>query len=60
VPRPGTTFEEFADLMRGLGYVQRFGVGLPSARAALERNGNPPVEFEVTDTHVAATIRRRP
>ena len=49
-----------ADLMRGLGYVQRFGVGLPSTRAALERNGNPPVEFEVTDTHVAATIRRRP
>jgi ATP-dependent DNA helicase RecG len=49
-----------ADLMRGLGYVQRFGVGLPSTRSALERNGNPPAEFLVTDTHVAVTIRRRP
>ncbi|MGH3923356.1 MAG: ATP-binding protein, partial [Pseudonocardiaceae bacterium] len=48
-----------ADIMRGLGYVQRFGVGLPSARSALERNGNPPAEFDVTDTHVAVTIRRR-
>lgn len=49
-----------ADIMRGLGYVQRFGVGLPSTRSALERNGNPPPEFAVTDTHVAVTIRSRP
>lgn len=49
-----------ADIMRGLGYVQRFGVGLPLTRSALEGNGNPPAEFAVTDTHVAVTIRRRP
>lgn len=48
-----------ADIMRGLGYVQRFGVGLPFTRSALERNGNPPAEFAVTDTYVAVTIRRR-
>ncbi|MDQ3274275.1 MAG: hypothetical protein M3Q39_04390 [Actinomycetota bacterium] len=61
--QPGVTVYRnpaIADLMRGLGYVQRFGVGLPSTRAALERNGNQPVKFDVTDTHVAATIRRRP
>ncbi len=49
-----------ADLMRGLGYVQRFGVGLPSTHSALDRNGNPPPEFTVSATHVAVTIRRRP
>jgi ATP-dependent DNA helicase RecG len=47
-----------AELMRGLGYVQRFGVGLPSTQSALDRNGNPPAEFLVTDTHVAVTLRR--
>jgi ATP-dependent DNA helicase RecG len=49
-----------ADLLRGLGYVQRFGMGLPSTRRSLERNGNPAPEFKVTDSHVSVTIRRQP
>ena len=48
-----------AEVMRGLGYVQRFGAGIPVARKALASNGNPPPEFTTTATHVAATIRRR-
>ncbi len=32
--------------MRALGYVQRFGVGLEIARAALAANGNPPLELK--------------
>lgn len=49
-----------AEAMRNLGYVQKFGVGIPMARRALEQNGNPPLEFVVEDTHVLAVVRRRP
>lgn len=48
-----------ADLLRGLGYVQRFGMGLPSTRRSLERNGNAPPEFKATDSYISVTIRRR-
>ncbi|MCW5979007.1 MAG: hypothetical protein KIT09_13080 [Bryobacteraceae bacterium] len=46
--------------MRNLGYVQRFGVGIPIAREEVRRNGNPPPVFRVEDTHVVVTVRRRP
>ncbi|MGH3984616.1 MAG: ATP-binding protein [Pseudonocardiaceae bacterium] len=49
-----------ANLLRGLGYVQRFGMGLPSTRRSLEQNGNSPPEFKATDAYVSVTIRRRP
>ena len=46
-----------AEAMRTLGYVQRFGVGIPIARRLLTEAGHPIPEFEVNDTHVQATIR---
>ncbi len=49
-----------AEALRHLGLAQRFGVGLELVRKALERNGNPPPDFDVTDTHVLVTVRRRP
>jgi ATP-dependent DNA helicase RecG len=61
--RPGVTDYRnpaLADLLRGLGYVQRFGMGLPATRRSLERNSSPPPEFTITDSHVSVTIRRRP
>lgn len=60
--RPGITDYRnpaLADLLRGLGYVQRFGMGLPSARRSLEINGNPPPEFTVMESHISVTIWRR-
>ena len=48
-----------AEAMRNLGYVQKFGVGIALARRELEKNGNPPLEFQVEDTSVLATIWRR-
>jgi len=47
-----------AEAMKVLGYVQRFGVGIPIAREEMRRNGNPPVEFTIEATHVLATLRR--
>jgi len=48
--RPG--FAEYrnphvAEAMRVLGFVQRFGVGIAIAQAALRDNGNPPATFQV-------------
>ena len=47
-----------AAVMKELGYVQRFGFGIATARRELPKNGNPGVEFQVEDSHVAAIIRR--
>jgi ATP-dependent DNA helicase RecG len=47
-----------AAVLRELGYVQRFGMGIAMAREAMARNGNPPIEFQVEDSYVGATLRR--
>lgn len=46
-----------AEAMRQLGYVQRFGVGIATARKALADNENPELSFQVEPTYVAATLR---
>ncbi|WP_326614721.1 putative DNA binding domain-containing protein [Streptomyces scopuliridis] len=47
-----------AAALKGLGYVNRFGRGIGRVRAALERNGNPPAEFQVDDSSWAVILRR--
>ena len=49
-----------AGVMKDLGYVQRFGMGIAIARQVMTANGNPPPEFQVEDTYVAVILRRRP
>ncbi len=49
-----------AEAMKTLGFVQRFGVGIATAKRALANNGNPDLEWQIEDTHVAVTVRRRP
>lgn len=46
-----------AEAMHALGFVQRFGGGIMAARNALQRNGNPPPEFHVDQSHVLAVVR---
>ncbi len=48
-----------AESLKTLGFVQRFGAGIPLARKALADNGNPDVEFSVEANHVLATIGER-
>jgi ATP-dependent DNA helicase RecG len=58
--QPGATDyrnPHLAEVMKNLGYVQRFGMGIPLARRELSQNGNPPPEFQVEATLVAATVR---
>ncbi|MCG6537491.1 MAG: transcriptional regulator, partial [Syntrophales bacterium LBB04] len=61
--RPGITDyrnPNLADAMKVMGFVQRFGIGIQTARAELKKNGNPDIEFQVESTNVLATVRRRP
>ena len=46
-----------AEAMKVLGLVQRFGSGISMARAACAANGNPPIEFHVTQHFVTAIVR---
>jgi ATP-dependent DNA helicase RecG len=46
-----------AEAMRNLGYVQRFGMGIPLAREALRRNGNPECEFRFEPSSVLVVVR---
>ena len=48
-----------AEAMRNLGFMQRFGIGIETARRTLAANNNPPPEFDVQDTFVLVTVRRR-
>ncbi|MEO8715730.1 MAG: ATP-binding protein [Acetobacteraceae bacterium] len=45
---------------KALGFVQRFGSGIPRARRALEANGNPPPEFRIEPNFVNVVIRAVP
>ena len=47
-----------AAFLKDMGFVQRFGAGIATARRACKANGNPPPEFEVSDVAICATIKR--
>ena len=46
-----------AEIMKTLGFVQRFGVGIQMAQRELKLNGNPPAEFKVELTSVLCIIK---
>ena len=45
-----------AGAAKTMGFVQRFGSGIPRARAALGANGNPPAEFRIEPNFVNVTV----
>ena len=46
-----------AEAMKNLGFMQRFGIGIATARNALQENSNPELEFKIEDTFIHATIQ---
>ena len=48
-----------AEAMKTLGYVQRFGVGIPIAKQQLAAAGHPEPEFDISDNFVSVTVRAR-
>lgn len=60
--RPGFTDyrnPNLADAMKVLGFVQKFGVGIATARRLLRDNGQPDLEFVVEDNFIQAIMRER-
>ena len=58
--RPGVTDyrnPNLAEAMKVFGFVQGFGRGIAVARRELEKNGNPPPEFQVTPSAVLCILR---
>ena len=58
--QPGITSyrnPNLAEAMKTLGFVQRFGVGIPTARRLLQEAGHPDLEFLVDMYNVLVTIR---
>jgi len=47
-----------AEGLKALGFVEKFGFGLQSAKLSLEQNGNPPMQFDVSHNNVLVVIRR--
>jgi len=47
-----------AEAMKNLGYVQRFGMGIPLAQKEMEKNGNPRIDFIPDENNVLAVLRR--
>ena len=47
-----------AEAMKNMGFMQRFGIGIATARKALAKNGNPPPKFDVQETFIYTTIKK--
>jgi ATP-dependent DNA helicase RecG len=48
-----------AEALRVLGFVQRFGFGIPAAKRELAKNGNPDPEFEAGQSRILVRVRAR-
>lgn len=48
-----------AEAMKNMGFMQRFGIGIATAREKLEDNGNPPPGFDVQENFVFAIVKKR-
>jgi ATP-dependent DNA helicase RecG len=48
-----------AEVMKNLGLGQRFGFGIKWARETMAENGNPPIEFQVSNGNVCCILRKK-
>lgn len=48
-----------ADVLKTYGFIQAFGRGIATAKKEMEKNGNPPVEFQVTQSAVLCILRKK-
>ncbi|QOL14040.1 ATP-binding protein [Dickeya dianthicola] len=61
--QPGVTDyrnPNIADVLKTFGFIQAFGRGIATARREMNRNGNPPLEFETNQTAVVCILRGKP
>lgn len=61
--RPGITDyrnPNIGDVLKTFGFIQAFGRGIAVARREMQNNGNPELEFEVSQSTVVCTLRGKP
>jgi ATP-dependent DNA helicase RecG len=49
-----------AEAAKTLGFVNRFGRGVPRTQQAMAKNGSPAPEFTPKERHFLVVLRRRP
>ncbi|MCC7380875.1 MAG: putative DNA binding domain-containing protein [Deltaproteobacteria bacterium] len=49
-----------AEAAKTLGFVNRFGRGVPRTQEAMDKNGSPPPEFNPKPRHFLVLLRKRP
>lgn len=60
--KPGITDyrnPNIGDVLKTFGFIQAFGRGIATARREMEKNGNPALEFEASQSAVVCTLRRK-
>jgi len=45
--------------MKNLGLGHRFGFGIKWAREKMAENGNPPIEFQMSNGNVCCVLRKK-
>lgn len=58
--KPGITDyrnPNIGDVLKTFGYIQAFGRGIATARKEMEKNGNPPLEFEINQSAVVCIFK---
>lgn len=61
--KPGITDyrnPNIGDVLKTFGFIQAFGRGIATARREMEKNGNPPPEFETNQSAVVCTLSGKP
>jgi ATP-dependent DNA helicase RecG len=44
-------------MLKTLGFVQRYGIGIQTAQNAMKRNGNPLIDFRINQNAVICILR---
>lgn len=60
--KPGITDyrnPNIGDVLKTFGFIQAFGRGIATARNEMIKNGNPELEFEISQSAVVCTLRKR-
>lgn len=60
--KPGITDyrnPNIGDVLKTFGFIQAFGRGIATARKEMEKNGNPPPEFETNQSVVICSLRSK-
>ncbi|MCK6510828.1 putative DNA binding domain-containing protein [Myxococcota bacterium] len=61
--QPGVTDyrnPNIGDILKTFGFIQGFGRGIAIARKEMQKNGNPPIEFQTNQSLVLCTLRKKP